>query len=102
MLNLVVRRETARLLKVNKELARGTKQAMYVRRDTEVPSRNYCCSGRVINVTYSACVFAALVIQHEKRMLRTTICGLSRLHSIFPHYSTNGTILGKQVIRHKM
>jgi hypothetical protein len=29
---------------------------------------NNFCSGRAINITYSECVFVALVIQHEMRM----------------------------------
>jgi hypothetical protein len=31
-------------------------------------SRNQCCRGKVINVTYAVCVPVALVIQHSKRM----------------------------------
>jgi len=32
------------------------------------PSRNTCCRGTVINVTYSECVSIAIVIQYAKRM----------------------------------
>jgi hypothetical protein len=38
---------------MNEKLARETRQAMYVQRNTEAPSRNYCRSGRVIGITYS-------------------------------------------------
>jgi hypothetical protein len=31
-------------------------------------SRNNCCSGKAISITYSECVSVALVIQHVKRM----------------------------------
>jgi len=34
-----------------------TRQAMHLKRNTETRSRNYCCSGKAINVTYSECVF---------------------------------------------
>ena len=30
-----------------------------------------------INITYSGCVFVALIIQHAMRMRRIVICGLS-------------------------
>jgi len=41
---------------------------MYVQRNTEARSRNFRCRGKEINVTYSACVSVALVIQHVKHM----------------------------------
>jgi hypothetical protein len=31
-------------------------------------SRNHCCSGKAITITYSECVYVALVIQHAMRM----------------------------------
>ena len=34
-------------------------------------------------ITYSECVFLALVIQHAKRMRRAVICGLSDSTTIF-------------------
>ena len=42
--------------------------------------RNHRCDGNAI--TYSECVFAALVIQHAVRMSRIAVCGLSG-HAIF-------------------
>jgi len=52
---------------------------MYVVRNIDAPSRNQCCSGKAISITYSEWVFVALVIAHAKRMRRITlvICGLS-------------------------
>jgi len=42
----------------------------------EAHSCNHGCSGKAIIITYSDCVFVALVIQHAMRMHRV-ICGLS-------------------------
>jgi len=54
-------------------------QAMYEGRNNEGRSRNRCCGGKAISITYSECVFAALVIQHATRMRRIVfvVCGLS-------------------------
>ena len=38
---------------------------MYVYSNTEARSCYHCCSGKVISITYSECVFVALGIQHE-------------------------------------
>jgi hypothetical protein len=45
---------------------------------------NHCCSVIAINITYSECVFVALVIQHAIRMRHIAICGLTR-STIFFH-----------------
>jgi hypothetical protein len=47
-----------------------TRQAMYVLRNVEARSRNHCCCGKAISITYSECVSVALVIQHSKHMRR--------------------------------
>jgi hypothetical protein len=36
--------------------------------NNEARSRNHCCYGKAISITYSKCVFVALGIQHAKRM----------------------------------
>jgi hypothetical protein len=43
---------------------------MYILRNTEARSRNHYCRGKAISITYSECVFVALVIQHATRMSR--------------------------------
>jgi hypothetical protein len=50
---------------------------MYVKRNTEVCSCNHCCRVKAISITYSECMFAALVIQHTMCMRHIVICGLS-------------------------
>ena len=49
---------------------------LYVERNIEARSCNHCCSGEAINITYTQCVFVALVIQDEMRM-RNVLFGLS-------------------------
>jgi hypothetical protein len=40
-----------------------------------VRSRNHCCRGKVISITY--CVFVALVMQHAKRMRHITLSAVA-------------------------
>ena len=42
---------------------------MYLQRNIEARSRNHCCHGKAVSVTYSECVCVALVIQYVTRML---------------------------------
>jgi hypothetical protein len=42
----------------------------YVLHNIEARSRNHCCSGKAVSITYSECVSVALAIQHAKRMRR--------------------------------
>jgi hypothetical protein len=36
------------------------------KRNIEKRSRKHCCCGKAISITYSGCMFVALVIQHAK------------------------------------
>jgi hypothetical protein len=53
-----------------------TRQAMFIHRDTEAVSCNHCGIGKAKIITYSECVFVALVIQHAMRMRHIINCGL--------------------------
>jgi len=50
---------------------------MYYNVTFEAHSCHHCGSGKTISTVYDECVFAALVIQHAKRMRYIFVCGLS-------------------------
>jgi hypothetical protein len=48
------------------------------KRNIEGRSRDHCCRGKAVSITYSECVSVALFIQHAKRMRRIILsCDLS-------------------------
>jgi hypothetical protein len=59
---------------------------MYVKRNIEACSRNHCCRGKEISITYSERVFVTLVIQHAKRMCHISLSSVACL--ALPHFST--------------
>jgi hypothetical protein len=46
-------------------------------------SRNHCCSGKAVSITYSEYVSGALVIQHAVRMRHIVIRDLSGCTVLF-------------------
>jgi hypothetical protein len=47
---------------------------MYVKRNIEARSRNVCCRGKAISITYSERMSATIVIRHTERMCRIIYC----------------------------
>jgi hypothetical protein len=69
---------------------------MYVQRSSEARSdNNHYYRGKSISVTYSECVFVALVKQNAMRLRHIVIIHQwpVRIYNIFPHFLTNGTII---------
>jgi hypothetical protein len=71
--------------KVKPKLA-ATRQVTYIKCNTEASSCNCnnCGCGRIIGITYSECVFVALVVQHAICVCHITIHRLPR-STIFSH-----------------
>ena len=59
---------------------------MYVSRNIEARSRNYCCHEKATSVANSECVSVALAIQHGKRMRRIILSSMAFL--AVPYFST--------------
>jgi len=54
-------------------------------------------------ITYSECVFVALIIPHAVRVRHSAICGLPCCtRFFFPLYLINGKIFGKRFTENKM
>ena len=74
-----------------------TRQAVYVQCNTEASLCNHCSRGKAISITYSGCVFVALISQHARRMRHTmSSVACLAIHHIFPHYLINGTTFGEK------
>jgi len=67
----------------------------------EARSRYHCFSGKAISITYSQCVFVALVNRHALYM-RHIAMWPAPLYIIFPHYLIKRHDFRKKVVEHKM
>jgi hypothetical protein len=66
-------------------------------------SRNHCCGGKAISITYSECVSLGLVILHAQRMRRIIllyVAGMSLPH--LPALSHKQRYFWKKVTEYKM
>jgi hypothetical protein len=81
-----------------------TRQAMDCTYNVTTDSRscNHCCRAKVVSITYSECVFAALVTRMPCACA-VVYCHLWPLwlHHIFPHYLINGTIFRRKLLNMK-
>jgi hypothetical protein len=68
----------------------------FVQGNAEALYFNHCCTGKAISITYSECVFVALVIQHAMRIRHIFTCGLCCSTIFFTHYLTDGKTLEKR------
>jgi len=64
--------------------------------------RNNCCLGKEISITYSVCVFVALVIQHAKRMRRIIIYPCPALQYVSTLSHKMQDFREEKVIEHKV
>jgi hypothetical protein len=64
-----------------------TRQAMYVRHNTDAGLSNDCCSGKAISMKHSECVSVALVTQHVMHTchLSSAACPDVQYYSTLPH-----------------
>jgi len=65
-------------------------------------SCNHCCSEKLTSITYSECVFVALVTQHAKRMCRIVIRDLCGSTIFFHNISLTERFSTEKNIEHKM
>jgi hypothetical protein len=82
--NFIQRKIKCNGLKHRVERKQG--RQMYVYRTTEGRSCNNYCRGKAISITYSECVFTALVIQYAKRVRRIILVYMGCLFR--PRFST--------------
>jgi len=75
-----------------------TGQAIHV----QARSRNHCCGGKAVIISYSECVPVSLVSQHQSACA-VLYCHLWPVwtYHIFLHFLTNGTIFGKKLLHTK-
>jgi len=76
---------------------------MYLLRNIKARSRNRCCSGKAVSITYSEFVSVGLVMQHAKRMRRVIFSFVAclALRLFFARCLINGMIFRKKLLNTK-
>jgi len=70
----------------NEKVYIWARQAVYVRRNIEMRSRNHCCPGKATSITYSECLFVALGIQEcACAILSSVACPALQYFSTLSH-----------------
>jgi hypothetical protein len=72
--------------RINKVTVIWTGRAMYEECNIEARSRNHCCRGKAVSITYSECVSVALATRHETRMRRVILSSVAC--PTLPYFST--------------
>ena len=62
------------------------RRTVYIQRNIGARSCNRCCCGKAKSITYSECVFLAVVIQHAMRMRHIVICDMSGSTKCFHNF----------------
>ena len=75
-----------KIVNVAKLYYNTTGSVLYLCRNAETRSYNYCCSRKAIGITYCECVCVC------KRCSQVCNVQMPYCHHIFPHYLKNGTI----------
>ena len=76
---------------------------MYLQRNNELRSRNSCCLGKAISITYSEWVYVPSVVQHAKYMRLIILSSIECLGlSYFSKLSHEGHNFRKKNAEHKM
>jgi len=72
------------------------------KRNNESRSCKHCCSGKAISITYSECVFVALLIQHTIHMRFIVVRGLSGSANFFHFLIISKIFLKKVFFKNKI
>jgi hypothetical protein len=89
--------------RTRRELREIPRQAMYMQRNAEAPSRDLCCSGKAKVIAHSECVLCSLSYPACSAQAPSCHPWSPRLYITFPYYFQKGAIFEKKKnIEHKM